>query len=170
MPKSSLFDVPAPIKQLFDSFPLHTYHPNDLPHRAPKQRNAHVLYTFTTPHDAARGAPSYNPTCLKWQVNHPLSPSPAHSAHCSPTGLPRLPPHSHSNRTLEQPRLAQRLAPLPPARHARAIQAASPARAVAQAAKMGAIPQRKAHRRAQRPALRSLSLATRPPRASSLGA
>jgi metaxin len=64
----SLFDVPTPIKQLFDRFPLLTYPVNDLPQRAPRHRNAHVLHLFTTDEGAASGAPSYNPACLKWQV------------------------------------------------------------------------------------------------------
>jgi len=67
-PPRSLFSVPAPIKQLFDQFPLLTYPVNDLPQRAPQYRNAHVLHVFTTDKGAARGAPSPNPACLKWQV------------------------------------------------------------------------------------------------------
>jgi len=72
-PSRSLFSVPAPIKQLFDQFPLLTYPVNDLPQRAPQHRNAHVLHVFTTDNGAARGAPSYNPACLKWQVSPPAS-------------------------------------------------------------------------------------------------
>jgi metaxin len=64
----SIFDVPAPIKQLFDRFPLLTYPTNELPQRAPQHRNAHVLYVFTSEDGALRGAPSFNPACLKWQV------------------------------------------------------------------------------------------------------
>jgi metaxin len=67
-PSRSLFTVPAPIKQLFDQFPLHTYPVNDLPQRAPQNRDAHVLYIFTSGNDALKGSPSYNPACLKWQV------------------------------------------------------------------------------------------------------
>jgi metaxin len=67
-PSRSLFDVPTPIKQLFDKFPLLTYPVNELPQRAPRHRNEHVLYLFTTEKEASRGAPSYNPACLKWQV------------------------------------------------------------------------------------------------------
>jgi metaxin len=68
-PSSSFFDVPAPIKQLFDKFPLLSYPVNDLPHRAPRHRNTNVLYLFTTEEGASEGAPSYNPACLKWQVS-----------------------------------------------------------------------------------------------------
>lgn len=64
----SIFDVPAPIKQLFDRFPLVTYPINCLPQRAPQHRNAPVLHVFTTTEGASIGAPSYNPACLKWQV------------------------------------------------------------------------------------------------------
>ena len=64
----SIFDVPAPIKQLFDRFPLVTYPINHLPQRAPQHRNTPVLHIFTTTEGASIGAPSYNPACLKWQV------------------------------------------------------------------------------------------------------
>lgn len=67
-PARSIFTVPAPVKQLFDRFPLLTYPANELPQRTPRDRNAHVLYVFTTDKEALRGAPSYNPACLKWQV------------------------------------------------------------------------------------------------------
>lgn len=67
----SIFAVPAPIKQLFDKFPLLTYPTNELPQRAPRNRNAHVLYVFATQGEALEGAPSYNPACLKWQVRMP---------------------------------------------------------------------------------------------------
>jgi hypothetical protein len=67
-PSRSIFTVPAPIKQLFDRFPLLTYSPNDLPQRAPRHRDAHTLFVFATEGEAADGAPSYNPACLKWQV------------------------------------------------------------------------------------------------------
>jgi metaxin len=67
----SLFAVPTPIKQLFDIFPLLTYPVNDLPQRAPQDRNKHVLYIFTSEDGALKGLPSYNPACLKWQVRAP---------------------------------------------------------------------------------------------------
>jgi hypothetical protein len=71
-PSHSLFSVPTPIKQLFDRFPILTYAANDLPQRAPRKRNAHMLYVFATERGVAEGAPSYNPACLKWQVSiHP---------------------------------------------------------------------------------------------------
>lgn len=67
-PSRSIFDVPAPIKHLFDRFPLLAYSANQLPHRAPRDRQEHVLYVFTTDEGALRGTPSFNPACLKWQV------------------------------------------------------------------------------------------------------
>lgn len=70
----SIFAVPTPIKQLFDRFPLLTYSANELPQRAPSNRNAHILYVFATELEAAAGAPSYNPACLKWQVREPIQP------------------------------------------------------------------------------------------------
>ncbi|KAF2825821.1 hypothetical protein CC86DRAFT_382811 [Ophiobolus disseminans] len=67
-PSRGMFTVPAPIKQLFDQFPLLTYPTNDLPQRAPRSRNAHVLYVYTSEEGALKGLPSYNPACLKWQA------------------------------------------------------------------------------------------------------
>ena len=67
-PSSSIFSIPAPIKQLFDQFPLLTYPVNEFPQRVPQHGNAHVLYVFSTDQGALQGAPSYNPACLKWQV------------------------------------------------------------------------------------------------------
>jgi hypothetical protein len=80
-PSHNIFSVPTPIKQLFDQFPLLTYPVNDLPQRAPRHRDAHVLHVFTTDEGAIHGAPSYNPACLKWQVSlHTLSPTSHHSS------------------------------------------------------------------------------------------
>ncbi|KAH6642280.1 hypothetical protein C7974DRAFT_430770 [Boeremia exigua] len=93
----SIFNVPTPIKQLFDRFPLVTYSTNDLPQRAPRQRNSPVLHIFTTNEGAVKGSPSYNPACLKWQAY--LKFSNIHfrvassSNHASPSGaLPFLLP------------------------------------------------------------------------------
>jgi metaxin len=98
-PSSSFFDVPAPIKQLFDKFPLLSYPVNDLPHRAPRHRNTNVLYLFTTEEGASEGAPSYNPACLKWQSYLKFSGIDFRVAsannHASPSGaLPFLLPSS----------------------------------------------------------------------------
>ncbi|KAF1846894.1 uncharacterized protein K460DRAFT_280264 [Cucurbitaria berberidis CBS 394.84] len=97
--RSSLFSVPTPIKQLFDRFPLHTYPVNELPQRAPRHRNEHILYVFASEQGASSGAPSWNPACLKWQAylkfSHiPFRIAPANN-HASPSGaLPFLLPSS----------------------------------------------------------------------------
>ncbi|CAI6340880.1 unnamed protein product [Periconia digitata] len=97
----SIFSVPTPIKQLFDRFPLLSYPSNDLPLRAPANRNAHVLHVFSTDKGALAGAPSYNPACLKWQaylkfcgIDFKLQ---ASNNHASPSGaLPFLIPATAS--------------------------------------------------------------------------
>ena len=63
-----VFTLPRPLKDLFARFPLVTYPSNILPARSLKKRDAHTLYIFTTDSDAFNGAPSFNPSCLKWQV------------------------------------------------------------------------------------------------------
>lgn len=63
-----IFEVPGPVRQLFDKFPLITYPANELPQRTPQRRGEHSLYIFTTWEGAQDGEPSFNPTCLKWQV------------------------------------------------------------------------------------------------------
>lgn len=66
---TSWFAIPAPLKRLFDHFPLVTYSESQLPTRAFKTRSANdVLHVFTNERDAANGRPSFNPSCLKWQV------------------------------------------------------------------------------------------------------
>ena len=67
--RGSIFTIPPPLKRLFDTFPLVTYPANQLPLRAPRNRHQHALYVFTTADGAVSGAPSYNPSCLKWQVS-----------------------------------------------------------------------------------------------------
>ena len=64
----SIFRVPAPLKRVFDKFPLVSYEENALPLRAPLKGDAHKLYVFTTDEDARNAKPSFNPACLKWQV------------------------------------------------------------------------------------------------------
>lgn len=64
----SLFDIPAPLKRIFDRFPLVTYDENQRPLRAPQDSAEQVLHVFTTAEDAKHGRPSFNPGCLKWQV------------------------------------------------------------------------------------------------------
>ena len=62
------FTTPAPIKRLFDKFPLRTYPPNELPQRRESVSTEHILYVFATEEGAKEGRPSFNPSCLKWQV------------------------------------------------------------------------------------------------------
>ncbi|KAL1849435.1 hypothetical protein Daus18300_013259 [Diaporthe australafricana] len=89
--------VPAPLQRLFDAVPLVTYGPNQLPCRSPGSSDLPTLHVFISEQDAARSAPSFNPSCLKWQtflriagVKFHLRPS---TNHASPTGaLPFLLP------------------------------------------------------------------------------
>ena len=65
---SHFFSVPAPIKRVFDRYPLTTYPPNDLPRRADTNPDRNKLFVFTDAAGAKHGRPSFNPQCLKWQV------------------------------------------------------------------------------------------------------
>ena len=65
--------VPAPIKRVFDSFPLATHAAATLPLGGAPPADTNVLYTHTTPSAAAVGAPSFHPGCLKWQVRRAAS-------------------------------------------------------------------------------------------------
>lgn len=64
-----LFALPTPVKRVFDSFPMVTYAPNSLPTRAPRRAKKDRLYVFISEEDAKAGRPSFNPSCLKWQVS-----------------------------------------------------------------------------------------------------
>ncbi|KAK7737925.1 hypothetical protein SLS53_006303 [Cytospora paraplurivora] len=103
--------IPAPLQRLFDAVPLVTYPPNELPYRSPAATDLPTLHVFISEQDAARGLPSFNPSCLKWQaflriagVQFHVRPS---TNHASPTGAlpflqPPIPsisssPHSSSN-------------------------------------------------------------------------
>ena len=68
-----LFSIPPPLKRIFDKFPLVTYPANAQPSRARPIQNENVLYIFTTKDDARQGRPSFNPSCLKWQVSFRIS-------------------------------------------------------------------------------------------------
>ena len=79
---SWLPSVPAPIKRVFDRFPLTVYPADALPSRYRRcSDDANVLYVFTDPRGASRGSPSFNPQCLKWQVSSPrfIGSEPAYS-------------------------------------------------------------------------------------------
>ncbi|RDW89859.1 putative mitochondrial outer membrane protein (Sam35) [Aspergillus mulundensis] len=94
------FSVPAPVKRIFDRFPLVTYPANDLPHYPGSGRQGNQLFVFIDATGARRGRPSFNPQCLKWQaylkfvgIDFELVPS---NNHASPSGalpflLPALP-------------------------------------------------------------------------------
>ncbi|KAF2087861.1 putative mitochondrial outer membrane protein [Saccharata proteae CBS 121410] len=105
----SVTTVPPPIRRLFNNFPLVTYQANDLPLRAPSDRQQHVLYVFTTSDGALRGDPSFNPGCLKWQAYLKFRGidfiTVASSNHASPSGaLPFLLPSGASASLLDQPK------------------------------------------------------------------
>ncbi|KAK2764335.1 hypothetical protein FQN54_009028 [Arachnomyces sp. PD_36] len=93
----SIFSIPAPIKRIFDRFPLTTYPANELPHSTIRSKQSHELYIFTDTRGSRHGKPSFNPQCLKWQaylkftgVEFVTIPS---NNHASPTGaLPFLLP------------------------------------------------------------------------------
>ncbi|KAL1998491.1 hypothetical protein VTN02DRAFT_6080 [Thermoascus thermophilus] len=99
-PVRQFFSVPAPIKRIFDQFPLTTYPPNDVPRRLPSVPDGNRLFVFIDAAGAKHGRPSFNPQCLKWQaylkfvgIDFQLVPS---NNHASPTGalpylLPALP-------------------------------------------------------------------------------
>ncbi|KAF2659637.1 hypothetical protein K491DRAFT_765925 [Lophiostoma macrostomum CBS 122681] len=118
-PSRSIFTVPTPIKQLFDRFPLLTYPANELPLRAPRHRDAHVLYIFATEEGARNGAPSYNPACLKWQTYLKFNDIPfrlvSSNNHASPSGaLPFLLP-SHESESIPT-ELSRATQPVPSAK------------------------------------------------------
>ncbi|KAJ9134690.1 hypothetical protein NKR19_g8558 [Coniochaeta hoffmannii] len=123
--------IPGPLQRLFDHFPLATYPPNDLPARSPRPSPLPTLYIFASDEDAARGLPSFNPSCLKWQTLLRLSHLP-HLAvpstnHASPTGslpfllpptpaLPSPPPRPIPASNIERFILSQPTSP-PPTDH-----------------------------------------------------
>ncbi|KAI9773001.1 MAG: hypothetical protein M1839_002271 [Geoglossum umbratile] len=95
--EQGIFSIPAPVKRLFDYFPLLSYPPNEPPRRSPPKSLLPTLYIFTTDKDARYGRPSFNPSCLRWQTYLKLCGVEFHTAssnnHSSPTGsLPFLLP------------------------------------------------------------------------------
>ncbi|KAK4153932.1 hypothetical protein C8A00DRAFT_33333 [Chaetomidium leptoderma] len=98
--------IPRPLQQLFDRFPLLTYEANNLPERSQHLTSSDLptLYVFSTDRDAGLGLPSFNPGCLKWQtllrlagLEFRILPS---TNHASPTGsLPFLLPPRRRNTT-----------------------------------------------------------------------
>ncbi|GAB0137931.1 hypothetical protein EsDP_00006182 [Epichloe bromicola] len=117
-PNASLFAAPRPIRQLFKLFPLQVREAEPLPARSPDRPRARAeLHVFSTDDDAARGLPSYNPACLKWQtllriagLQTDLVPS---NNHASPSGaLPflLLPSSSSDSRPDDIPLAGDRIA------------------------------------------------------------
>ncbi|KAK3351440.1 hypothetical protein B0H65DRAFT_118018 [Neurospora tetraspora] len=102
-PPRKWMQVPRPLQQLFDTFPLLAYDVNALPARAQSATSGDLptLYVFSTEEEALLGAPSFNPSCLKWQtflklagVEFQILPS---TNHASPTGaLPFILPKRSS--------------------------------------------------------------------------
>ncbi|KAK3985953.1 hypothetical protein QBC44DRAFT_298109 [Cladorrhinum sp. PSN332] len=100
----AVLQIPKPIQQLFNKFPLVTYPSNDLPARTQTLTSSSVptLYIFSTEEGALTGLPSFNPTCLKWQTLLRLTRTPHRvlpsTNHASPTGsLPFLLTPQNSN-------------------------------------------------------------------------
>ncbi|ROW13343.1 hypothetical protein VPNG_05452 [Cytospora leucostoma] len=159
--------IPAPLQRLFDAVPLVTYPPNELPYRSPGATDLPTLHVFISEQDAARGLPSFNPSCLKWQaflriagVQFHLRPS---TNHASPTGaLPFLQPpipsissssSSSSNNpsqktTTPPPTSSQRLEP-------RALLPIPSSRLAAYASQHGALPPTSITSEASTPQLQS---------------
>jgi hypothetical protein len=71
MTSRSPFSVPAPVKRLFDAFPLITLPANELPLRSQQARKTkgHALFCWSTAEDVAARLASFNPMCLRWQVS-----------------------------------------------------------------------------------------------------
>ncbi|KAK5992404.1 hypothetical protein PT974_05808 [Cladobotryum mycophilum] len=68
-PRGSMFAVPTPIRELFKLFPLITLPSEPLPARAPERiRERPRFYVFAREKDVLGSLPSFNPSCLKWQV------------------------------------------------------------------------------------------------------
>ncbi|SPN97390.1 related to mitochondrial outer membrane protein (Sam35) [Cephalotrichum gorgonifer] len=94
---SSIFAIPAPLRRLFNHFPLRTTPETPLPARCAVTSSANlpILFLFTTEDGARDGLPSFNPACLKWQtylkmngLDFTVRPS---NNHASPSGaLPFL--------------------------------------------------------------------------------
>ncbi|KAK5045100.1 hypothetical protein LTR84_010248 [Exophiala bonariae] len=108
------FSLPAPLRHLFDRFPLVTYPANLLPQRTPSIRNENVLYIFQKADPKSRDAPSYNPSCLKWQAYLKFNGIPLHTRpsnnHASPSGaLPFLLPATKESQRPPSPVPANRI-------------------------------------------------------------
>ncbi|KAF2154698.1 hypothetical protein K461DRAFT_319223 [Myriangium duriaei CBS 260.36] len=99
---ASIFSLPAPLRDLFNQFPLRTYASNPLPSGTVlPSTSTNTLYIFSNP-SSVPNAPSLNPTCLKHQTYLSLRgiqyvSLPANN-HASPSGsLPFLLPASSTD-------------------------------------------------------------------------
>lgn len=106
---SSWFAAPAPIRNLFNHFPLQTLSAEPLPARSVAPSTTSTLYIFAHPRDIPLGRPSYNPSCLKWQTILRVAGVPVSLAtssnHASPSGsLPfLLTPSAQGSQTAAAP-------------------------------------------------------------------
>ncbi|KAF1815546.1 hypothetical protein P152DRAFT_391115 [Eremomyces bilateralis CBS 781.70] len=66
--RRSIFAIPAPVKQLFNRFPLAMYDANELPLSAPRSRELLRLYVFADGGGDGLEVVSFNPSCLKYQA------------------------------------------------------------------------------------------------------
>jgi len=112
---SSWWTLPPPLRRVFDRFPLVNYPSNALPQRAPRRRNENILYIFHSQDPKLRDAPSFNPSCLKWQAYLKFHGIPFRTRlsnnHASPTGaLPFLLPAPKETSRPASPVPANRLA------------------------------------------------------------
>ena len=110
-----VFTLPAPVKRVFEKFPLVTYPANEHPLRAPRQQEQHTLYIFTTEDDAEQKAPSFNPTCLKWQVSRTNTPPPSdcRRSHALHSGLLAVMRYKFPYGRFKQPCLTKRSSSFP---------------------------------------------------------
>lgn len=99
----SWIQLPAPLRVIFDQFPLITYNSNAFPWRGQTSKNQHTLYIWTLPGDETL---SPNPGCLKWQAylltRNIKFRTISSNNHASPSGaLPFVQP---ANRSESEPR------------------------------------------------------------------
>lgn len=96
------YSVPAPVRRIFDQFPVITYRANSYPQKARRSSDKNILYIFSNPLDTSGTNLSPNPACLKWQAylkfNDIEFSTFASNNHASPSGsLPFLLPMTSSN-------------------------------------------------------------------------
>lgn len=100
----SWFTLPAPLRTIFEQFPLITYDSNPFPWRTPDIEQHHSLYIWTIPGHSL----SPNPGCLKWQafllINGIEFKTISSNNHASPSGaLPFIQPAFRQNESRSLP-------------------------------------------------------------------